>query len=42
LIREIYLQLRTISRLFPILDVSIVLQNVLINSITVVKRVDIN
>jgi len=42
LIREIYLQLGTISRLFPISDASIILQNVIINSITVFKRVDIN
>jgi len=42
LIREIYLQLGTISRLFTILIASIVLQNVIINSITGIKGVDTN
>jgi len=41
-IREIYLQLGTISRVLPILVASIILQNVIVNSITIVKEVDTN
>jgi len=41
-IREIYLQLGTISRLLPILVTSIILQNVIVNSITIVKEVGAN
>jgi len=41
-IREICLQLGTISRLLPILVASIILQNVIVNSITIVKEVNTN
>jgi len=41
-IREIYLQLGTISRLFPILIASVLLQNVVFTSVTIVKKVGAN
>jgi len=41
-IREIYIQLGIISRLFPILVASIILQKFIVNSITIVKGVDTN